>query len=203
MLHQGRLLSFCIFSSTILDIGGRGGCLGAPGLMLETEHADHDDVISGDNYTSYDNFTSHQYDYDYISSQEDNVTSSERSVPGGRGLFDAEDQEYDDEAVLFEEDSFKELASRINLSDNDDAEIEREERLFSFEDPENKAEVIRMAQSDINKIFNKRKFRKNKRLPKSDRKKVRECRKKDKLFSRRDKKCYHPLAEEPGPVNGL
>ena len=62
--------------------------------MLETEHADHDDVISGDNYTSYDNFTSHQYDYDYISSQEDNVTSSERSVPGGRGLFDAEDQEY-------------------------------------------------------------------------------------------------------------
>ena len=193
MHHPQCLFTFCIFSSTILDIGGRGSeAAPSPGLMFgdETEQAEHDNATSFEqyDYTSYDSFET---------SLEDNVTSSERSIFGGRGLFDAAEQEYDDKAFLFEEDSLKDIGSRINFSDNDNVETEREERLFTFEDPENTAEFIRMKESDINKIFNKRKFRKNKRLTKTDRKKIRECRKKDKLFSRRDKKCYHPLTEEP------
>ena len=98
---------------------------------------------------------------------------------------------------MFEEDLSKDIGSRINFSDNENVETERQDRVLTFEDPENNAEFIRMKQSDLNKIFNKRKFRKNKRLTKTDRKKIRECRKKDKLFSRGDKKCYHPLTEEP------
>ena len=176
-----------------MDIGGRGSqAAPSPGLMFgdETEHVEHDNATSLEqyDYTTYDSFES---------SLEVNVTSSESSVFSGRGLFDAVEQEYDDKAVLFEEDSLKDIGGRINFSENDNVETEREERLFSFEDPENKAEIIRMKESEINNIFNKRKFHKNKRLTKTDRKKIRECWKKDKLFSRRDKKCYHPLTEEP------
>ena len=176
-----------------MDIGGRGSqAAPSPGLMFvdETEHVEHDNATSLEHYdySSYDSFES---------SLEDNVTSSESSLFSGRGLFDAVEQEYDDKAVLFEEDSLKDIGGRINFSENDNVESGREERLFSFEDPENKAQIIRMKESEINNIFNKRKFHKNKRLTKTDRKKIRECRKKDKLFSRRDKKCYHPLTEEP------
>ena len=192
--HTSFLCTLCTFSSTILDIGGRGSqAAPSPGLMFgdETEHVEHD------NSTSLEQYDYSDYD-SYESSLEDNVTSSELRSFSGRGLFDAVEQEYDDMAVLFEEDSLKDIGSRINFSENGNVETaEREERLFSFEDPENQAEIIRMKESEINKIFNKRKFRKNKRLTKTDRKKIRECRKKDKLFSRRDKKCYHPLTEEP------
>ena len=174
-----------------MDIGGRGSqAAPSPGLMFgdETEHVEHDNATSLEeyDYTIYDSFEG---------SLEDNVTSSESSLFSGRGLFDAVEQEYDDKAVLFEEDSLKDIGGRINFSEN--VETGREERLFSFQDPENEAQIIRMKESEINNIFNKRKFHKNKRLTKTDRKKIRECRKKDKLFSRRDKKCYHPLTEEP------
>ena len=119
MLHYPQcLFTFCIFSSTILDIGGRGSeAAPSPGLMFvdETEQAEHDNATSFEqyDYTSYDS---------YETSLEDNVTSSEKSIFGGRGLFDAAEQEYDDKAFLFEEDSLKDIGSRINFSDNDNVE---------------------------------------------------------------------------------
>ena len=141
-----------------------------------------------------------QYE-DYFGDIEDswgqNQTSEEEEeIPfaiGGRGLFDAEQSE-----ELFNEDFNDSEDGGISFSDAS-AGAGRQERLFSFADPENKTELIKMTQADVNQIFNKRRFGKNKNrhLTKSDRKKARECRKKDKLFSRRDKKCYHPLSEEP------
>ena len=87
----------------------------------------------------------------------------------------------------------------VDLNYDDKIEERKSKRIISFVDPENKARLIKMTATDINQIFNKRKFRRNKngRLTKSDRKKALECRKKDKLLWKRDKKCYHPLAQEP------
>ena len=114
--------------------------------------------------------------------KEENGNGNEKEGSRSRVLFDYELEEED------ETDSDK-------VSFNDD----KNQGVFSFQDPKDNLFLIKMTSSEINQIFNKERFLPNKKrtLTKSDRKKARECRRKNKLFFRGDKKCYHPLT--PGP----
>ena len=181
--------SFCIFS-TILVIGGNS----------EGKTQAHRLVFSIESTTNYaDLETLGDYSDEGVEDDTNSSGNSDQSIETedlyftrGRVLFDYEFEGSGQQRESLETE--KHVDSNYNL-----IESKISKRIFSFEDPENKAKSIRMTAEDINQIFNKRKFtkNKNKRLTKSDRKKALECRKKDKLFFQRDKKCYHPLAQEP------
>jgi len=59
--------------------------------------------------------------------------------------------------------------------------------------------AVKLTINEINKIFNKRGFRRNKNrhLTRTDKKKARECRRKNKLYFRKNKKCHQPLVQGP------
>ena len=59
--------------------------------------------------------------------------------------------------------------------------------------------VVKMTINEINNIFNKRGFRgnKNRHLTSTDKIKARECRRKNKLYFRKNKKCHQPLVQGP------
>ena len=128
-----------------------------------------------------------------------------------RFLFDFEEDEEQEEEKEVEESSGKDRSrSRVlfdyELEEEEETDSDRvnfnenkNQRVFSFQDPKDNLFLIKMTSSEINQIFNKERFLPNKKrtLTKSDRKKARECRRKNKLFFRGDKNCYHPLT--PGP----
>jgi len=226
-----HLLSFCIFTSTILDIGGGRSIENVTDNYAElgnsSDYYYSDDQISSRLLLDYD--PEDYYDYDNENSDLNDTTVLQNNK--ARVLFDYEFDDYEEgfnlDSSAFTEDKEEDLnydsdevegtRARIlfeyefdddkvnfNLDSSDRAQEEDlKTRIFSFEDPGNKAKLITMTATEVNQIFNKRKFNqnKNKRLTKVDRKKARKCRKRDKLFSRRDKKCYHPLAEEPCSTN--
>merc|ERR1711872_10933 len=113
------------------------------------------------------------------------------------------EEDYNDEKllnprsrVLFEEDEVLEEkdSSAINLNARDE-KVDLNQKI-SFIIPEDRSSKIEMTLKEINEIFNKKKFMKNKgrQLHRRDRKAARECRKKKLLFSTKDKKCHQPTS---------
>ena len=87
------------------------------------------------------------------------------------------------------------------VEDYDEAEAE-ENLTLTFSLPAGRSArkgVVKMTINEINKIFNKRRFRgnKNRHLTRTDKMKARECRRKKKLYFRKSKKCHQPLVQGP------
>merc|ERR1719411_2055614 len=92
------------------------------------------------------------------------------------------------------------------VEDYDEAEAEEESLTLTFSLPTGRSArsgVVKMTINEINKIFNKRRFRgnKNRHLTRTDKMKARECRRKKKLYFRKTKKCHQPLAQGPCKTN--
>ena len=223
---QHLLFSFCIFTSTILDIGG--------GRSIQNVTDNYAELAnSSDYYVSSDEQISSRVLLDYDLEEDDYYYDNETvSQNEEKVFFDHEFEDYEDgfnlESSASEEDKEGDLNydsdevvqstrarvlfeyefddDKVNFNLDSSDKVQEEDlqtRIFSFEDPQNKDKLITMTGTELKQIFNKRKFNqnKNRRITKIDRKKARKCRKRDKLFSRRDKKCYHPLAEEPCSTN--
>ena len=78
-------------------------------------------------------------------------------------------------------------------------QTEEENITFSFEDPAARHKLVKMTVKEINQIFNKREFlrNKNRRLTRTDKMKARDCRRKNELFFRKTKRCHSPLEQGP------
>ena len=74
-----------------------------------------------------------------------------------------------------------------------------EDRMLSFPIPADRKKIVKMTVNEINQIFNKGGFlrNKNRRLTRTDKMKARECRRKKKLYFRKTKKCHDPLVQGP------
>ena len=74
-----------------------------------------------------------------------------------------------------------------------------ENRTVSFGDPTARNKLLKITVNEINQIFNKRGFlrNKNRHLTRTDKMKARECRRKKKLYFRKSTKCHRPLVQGP------
>merc|ERR1711931_229803 len=117
-----------------------------------------------------------EYYNDYEDSMEIEADNSEKKSlnPRSRVLFEADEG-------LEEKDS-----SAINFNTRDE-KVDLNQKI-SFIIQEDRSSKIEMTLKEINEIFNKKKFMKNKgrQLHRRDRKAARECRKKKLLFSTKD-----------------
>ena len=159
---------------------------GAPQLMFSHTLATTADMDNDGEYqTSEDNSINHQMK---VNGSENDDAELSTMLPThlsrSQIVFDNEDEEQEDHETG---------SDKVNFNGN------KKEKVFSFQDPVDTFHLIKMTSSEINQIFNKAGFSRNKNrtLTKSDRKKARECRRKNKLFFRHDKKCYHPFARGP------
>jgi len=82
----------------------------------------------------------------------------------------------------------------------DEFETEKNRTLaLFFSNPTARNRLVKMTINEINKIFNKRDFirNKNRHLTRTDKMNARECRRKKKLYFRKTKKCHRPLVQGP------
>jgi len=135
--------------------------------------------------TTEENYDEYQYSDGYEDIDEE--YSEERATnPRSRVLF--EDDEVNDEETKSNALNFNAGNEKMDMT-----------RKISLVIPENRLAKIEMTLREINEIFGKKKFMKNKKgkLSRRDKKTARECRKKKLLFSTLDKKCHEPTTTGP------